>query len=103
MSRGIKRERQVKVILEADGWWVCRAAGSFGDADLVAIRRRENAHPSCEVRLIEVKSTLTPWSHFGPESRAELISAAVKTGATPVLAWWPKRGKLKWLPVSEWP
>src|SRR5262249_5999379 len=37
-SRGHNRERQVRKLLEERGWWVARAAGSLGDADLVAMR-----------------------------------------------------------------
>ena len=97
MSRGIQRERQVKGLLMAEDWWVCRAAGSLGDADLVALRN--GARP----RLIEVKSTKTPWSHFGPKDRADLSWAARLAGADALLCWWPKNGKPRWFPESEWP
>ncbi len=36
--KGAAFERKVKHWLEANGWWVCRSAGSKGVADLVAIR-----------------------------------------------------------------
>lgn len=96
MSRGHDRERQVRVQLEADGFWVIRAAGSLGDADLVA------AKPG-RLLLVEVKSTLTPWSHFGPADRHALLMAAEKAGGEAWLAWWPKRGSCSWLPSWEWP
>lgn len=95
--RGIQRERQVKEVLESEDWWVCRAAGSLGDADLVALR--DGNRP----RLIEVKSTEGPWDHFRPADRAELSAAAKQANADAILAWWPSRGKLRWLPESEWP
>jgi Holliday junction resolvase len=95
--RGIARERQVRQVLESEDWWVCRAAGSLGDADLVALRH--GSRP----RLIEVKSTAGPWDHFGPKDRAELAAAARLAGATAVLAWWPARGKLRLIGEEEWP
>ena len=38
MSRGIQRERDVRRVLESEGWWTARAAGSFGDADVIALK-----------------------------------------------------------------
>lgn len=98
MSRGHNRERQVKALLEADDWWVARAAGSLGDADLVALK--DGKVP----RLIEVKSTAKgPYEHFGPKDRADLRFAAETAGAVPVLCWWPSRGKPRWIHADEWP
>jgi len=54
-------------------------------------------------RLIEVKSTIHPFDHFGPADRAELLAAGEKTGWDVELAWWPKRGKLKFIPPAQWP
>ena len=98
MSRGIQRERQVRKLLEQDGWWVCRAAGSLGDADLVALKSGHSP------RLIEVKSTARgPWHGFGPKQRKELMLAAYKTGAYAQLCWWPPRKEPKWIPSGLWP
>lgn len=98
MSRGIQRERQVRRLLEEDGWWTCRAAGSLGDADVIALKAGEPA------RLVEVKSTKAgPFHSFGPKDRAELVAAAQRAGATPELVWWPSRGKPQWIPQSQWP
>lgn len=97
MSRGLNRERKVKAILESEDWWVVRAAGSFGDADLVALKAGKRP------RLIEVKSTLGPYSHFGPADRAELLLAAEIAGGEPWLCWWPKNGSATWIPASDWP
>ena len=97
MSRGIARERMVRVALEADGWWTARAAGSLGDADIIALKPGR-------VLLVEVKSsTKGPWEHFVPAQRGELLRAAERTGAEAWLAWWPPRRKCSWLPASEWP
>lgn len=37
-QRGARLERQVKAFLEEEGWFVIRAAGSKGPADLVALK-----------------------------------------------------------------
>jgi Holliday junction resolvase len=98
MSRGHDRERQVKRLLEGEDWFVARAAGSLGDADLVALK--DGKRP----RLIEVKSTAGgPYEHFGPKDRSDLAWAAGLAGADAWLAWWPPRGTLRWIPATEWP
>lgn len=98
MSRGIQRERQVRKVLEAEGWWTCRAAGSLGDADVIAGKAGHTP------RLIEVKSTSGgPYEHFRPADRAELLAAGEKTGWNVELAWWPKNGKLKFILPVDWP
>ena len=99
-SRGINRERQVRQILEADGWVVVRSAGSLGPVDLVAIRCNGW---QIKVRFVEVKSTVTAYSHFGPADRAEMLDVTKRAGASAYLAWWPKGGKLRWVHSSEWP
>lgn len=97
-SRGHSRERAVRRLLEADDWWVCRAAGSLGDADLVALK--DGSRP----RLIEVKSSAKgPYEHFGPKDRADLLFAAFLAGADAWLCWWPPRGKPTWIHSHEWP
>lgn len=102
MSRGITRERQVRRLLEAEGYWTARAAGSLGDADVIALRARVSG--GCDALLIEVKSDVAgPFANFRPAGRAELIAAAVKSGARPMLVWWPPRKQPQWIPVSEWP
>jgi Holliday junction resolvase len=99
MSRlGHDRERRVRRILEDDGWWVARAAGSLGDADLVALKADETS------RLVEVKATArSPYQTFGPTKRERLREAAALAGATPLLAWWPSRRPLLWIPATDWP
>ena len=98
MSRGHNRERLVRHLLEDDDWWVSRAAGSLGDADLIALKRGRTP------RLIEVKSTADgPYKTFGPKERARLRLAAEIAGATAELAWWPPRGKLRYISSDEWP
>lgn len=98
VSRGIDRERKVRDVLLSEDWWVCRAAGSLGDADLVALKAGHLP------RLIEVKSTAAgPFHSFGPKDRADLLFAASLAGGIAVLAWWPPRGKLRWIWPDEWP
>lgn len=98
MSKGINKERQLKRELEADGWWVGRAAGSLGDADLVALKAGETP------RLIEVKSTARgPFHGFGPADRRELLEAAKRAGADAWLAWFAPRKPAAWLSPEDWP
>lgn len=96
--RGHDRERRVRDLLVADDWFVTRAAGSLGDADLVALKA--GAPP----RIIEVKSTTRgPFHSFGPQCRREIRAAARQAGAEAWLVWWPPRSKPKWLHESDWP
>jgi Holliday junction resolvase len=96
-TRGIARERQVRDLLLADDWWVARAAGSLGDADLVACKQGT-------IRLVEVKATHRgPYHSFGPKDRADLTFAAKLAGAEAWLCWWPPRDKPHWIPSSAWP
>lgn len=96
-TRGHNRERQIRRLLEDAGWFVIRAPGSLGVADLVALKAGETP------RLVESKSTLSPYSHFGPADRSALSAAARKAGAIAELAWWPSRGALRWIPEAAWP
>jgi Holliday junction resolvase len=97
-SLGINRERQVRRLLEDQDYWVCRAAGSLGDADLVALK---TGKPPL---LIEVKTDKRgPFAHFGPKRRGEFRLAAEISGAIPVLYWWPSRGELHTFNEGDWP
>jgi Holliday junction resolvase len=97
-GRGHNRERAVKHLLQDDDWFVVRTAGSFGDADLIALKAGH------QPRLIEVKSTAgSPYERFGPTERASIALAAELAGATAELAWWPPHGQLRFIPANEWP
>lgn len=98
MSRGHDRERAVRDVLKKDDWLAFRAPASLGVADVVALK--EGRRP----RLVEVKSTAQgPYERFGPADRQELSFAARLAGADALLAWWPPRGKLRWIAEAEWP
>jgi Holliday junction resolvase len=97
-SYGTLREHKVRDwFLERD-WWVCRAAGSMGDADLVVMK--DGHRP----KMVEVKGNKgSPFANFRPKDRAEILFAARLAGADAVLAHWPPRGKLRFYEPSEWP
>lgn len=100
---GHQRERQVKKLLEEQGWFVIRAPGSLGVADLVAIQPDGLGLPV--VRFIECKANEKggPYMNFRPEDRQALVDAADKAGARAELAFWPKRGNLTWIGSEAWP
>jgi Holliday junction resolvase len=99
---GRARERQVADKLRSEDWLVIKGT-TYGTCDLVAVRELPS-RTGCEVWLIEVKSTKGgPYQTFGPNDRADLKAEADRVGAAAVLAWWPPRGKLRFLFASEWP
>ena len=70
----------------------------LGAADVIALRA------GSRTQLIEVKSTAKgPYEHFGPAARTRLSLTAKLAGADALLAWWPPRGKLRFIPEHEWP
>ncbi len=109
-SRGHSRERDVKRLLHDQGWWVSRAAGSLGDADLVALRALEVGEEHLgltvtEARLIEVKANVDggPYMNFRPVARNELDGAARMAGASAELCYWPPRKDPQFLGSILWP
>lgn len=97
-GRGIQRERQVRDWFSERDWLAFRAPASLGCADVIALK--DGHRP----QLVEVKSTARgPYEHFGPEARHRLIFAAEMAGGSALLAWWPSRGKLRFIPAEEWP
>lgn len=97
-NKGIVRERQLRDWFLARDYWVCRAAGSLGDADLVALKTGERP------LLVECKGNSgNPYMNFRPKDRADLLFAAHLAGADAVLAHWPPRGKLRFYRPEEWP
>src|SRR5579884_1305539 len=97
-QRGYQRERAVRDALAKQDWICFRAPASLGCADVVALR--EGSRP----RFVEVKSTAAgPYHSFGPAARRRLSVTARLAGAEALLAWWPPRGKLRWISEDEWP
>lgn len=115
-SRGSAFERQVKERFEAAGWYVTRAAGSHGCADLLAI---EPVAPWPDGRggeIAFVQAKLGGPGRLSPAEWDELFSTAMRYGGVPLIAHRPKRGKIEFLrilgpktggrgarpPVDEW-
>lgn len=82
--RGAHFERRVRRLLEAEGWYVVRMAGSRGVADLLALR--PNGPVGAEVRFVQVKVRK---HDLGPKAREELAKIAWYAGGT---AWLVYRG-----------
>jgi Holliday junction resolvase len=97
-ARGRAREREVKKKLEAEGFFVIKAGGSLGEADLVALKAGQPG------MMIEVKSTSAgPYHSFGPEKREALYEAATKAGLDPYLVYWPPHREMKYIGWTSWP
>jgi len=95
--RGPKREHQVRALFERAGWYVMRSAGSHGPVDILALSA---GHDPC---MVQVKSSVrSALAGFGPRDRAELREVAQRSGATPLLCWWPPdRQPPRWYYVAE--
>lgn len=98
MSRGTDRERAVRAYYSDRDWLSFRAPASLGVADVIALKAGHRP------QLVEVKSTKAgPYHGFVPADRARLLAAAEMAGADAVLAWWPPRAKLQFIPSTAWP
>jgi Holliday junction resolvase len=75
-ARGVALERQAALILSARGFWVARAAGSHGVADLIAL------HPLLRPWLVQCKVHLR---NMSPGEWAELVSAADRLNCVAVV------------------
>lgn len=96
--RGDDREVKTAKILKADGWLVGSLRHIEGPGDLLAHKAGERA------RLIEVKSTRTPYAHFGRDDRAAMFNASVEYGVSVELAWWAPRSQApRFIRSSDWP
>jgi hypothetical protein len=111
-ARGRQRERAVAALMRSEGWIVGDTSRTEGGGDLIAskgigtyadLAATKLVSHRTEVRLVEVKSTVRPFSHFGPAARESMKAVADLAGATAWLAHWPKNGELRWIPESEWP
>jgi len=65
-ARGAAFERKVRRLLEEDGWFVVRSAGSRGAVDLIALRERGNV---LRVQLISCKLD----GYVPPAEREQLL------------------------------
>ena len=95
-TRGRSRELRYRDKLREDGWW-CERIDSAADLDA--------SRPGRKV-LIQMKSTLTRYSHFPASDRARLAAEARAAGAEAVLVWWPRGvgiAKAEWVPEWQWP
>lgn len=91
------RERQVRDWLQERDWLVVHTRPGTNFCDLVALK-------DGTIRLIEVKSTERgPYAGFPPADRQRLLDVAKMAGGQAELAWWPPRGKLRFIGSSEWP
>jgi Holliday junction resolvase len=95
-QRGRSRERKTAERLRDEGWVVLKGT-SFGICDLAAMRDGDTP------MLVEVKSTVRPYHTFSPGERETLLLEAARAGARAVLAHWPPRGQLRFIPSTEWP
>jgi len=83
--RGVYREQLTADRLTADGYLVMRAPGSRGQPDLVAIKPGQ-------VLAIQVKAGT---ARLDDGWWNQLHAVAVRAGAIPIVADWPKRGVLR--------
>lgn len=81
-SDGRRLEYAARDTLEADGYWVIRAPGSKGKADLVAIKPGQ-------ILLVQCKKS----KPIGPDERAALRNLAAWLDAVPLEARWVKDGR----------
>lgn len=100
MSLGSAFEHRVKDALEAAGWFVVRAAGSHGVADLIAIGpsltictfHGDAVRTGPRVIMVQCKRGY----QCPPDEWNGLYDAAAKYDAAPVLAYKVKRGVIGW-------
>jgi Holliday junction resolvase len=86
--RGTEAEKRTARRLEADGYHVTESRGSHGVADLVALKRGQ-------VLLVQVKTGNADDGALADGWWNDLYGTALRCGAVPVVADWPKRGTLR--------
>jgi hypothetical protein len=92
-ARGVAAEKRTAAQLRKDGYFVVESRGSHGLADLLAVKAAPCSYlDHSQVLMIQVK---------GGEARLDgawwndLHDAARRAGALPIVADWPKRGRLR--------
>jgi len=89
-AAGDRFERRVRGLLESRGWWVIRAAGSHGIADLVAIRAGITL-------LVQAKIS----GRLSPAEWNGLVELGQKTGARPIMVERPSVRSILWWELLE--
>src|SRR4029450_9248041 len=87
--RGDYFGRQARGEVEDDGWFVVRAAGSHGVADLVALKK------GCQPLLVSCKLN----GYLRPLEREDIALAAFHAGAIAMVAYRAQRGIVAMAPV----
>lgn len=87
-SRGAAFERKVAALLAGDGYWVVRAAGSHGKADLIALKPDQ---------VVLVNCKLSGPGGVPPAEWNALWELAATIGALAVVAHRPARGTVSYL------
>ena len=83
--RGTDREKRTAASLRKDGYFVVESRGSHGCADLVAVKPGQ-------VLMVQVKTGDARLEHWWWN---ELLAEALRAGALPIVADWPRRGRLR--------
>lgn len=108
MNLGNPAENRTAAILLAHDYLPASRRHMAGPGDLLAVPKN-GAHVKRRALLVEVKRTTDgPFKTFGPEDRDAMISAGVRYGVSPLLAWYGIPGPIGtaypiWLPVEDWP
>jgi Holliday junction resolvase len=82
-GQGATLERDVVILLRANGYYVTRSAGSKGLIDVIAMKRGETL-------LIQCKAGNRGW--ISPIDRTELYKLACDLGHVPLVGFWAKQG-----------
>jgi Holliday junction resolvase len=84
-SRGADFERAVKAYLEQEGYFVVRSAGSHGVVDLLALSGAGHLAVQCKIN-----------GQLAPNDRKRLMDICRECRLTPIKAWRPKRGEIRY-------
>lgn len=87
----------VKRLMEEEGGYACRTAGSHSPFDVIHIRRGR-------ARVFQLKKGgRSPFDGFGPREREAAKLMAHNCGAELFLIWWPDRDEPRTIPAADWP
>lgn len=91
--RGDYFEHQTRDAMEADRWVIIRAAGSFGPADLVALKA------GCMPLLLSCKLN----GYIPPKERRDVLETALLAGGRALVAMRPRPGWVELRTVHDTP